>query len=345
MEHLRYLLPFLRRYRRQLVLGVLCAAGTAGLTAAIPLIVRQVVDDLNTRGVVVAELLRYGGIMLLIALVDSGFRFGQRMLVNGSSYLIEFDIRSSVFERLLGLEQGFYGQMHTGDLMARVTNDLSAVRQFLGPGLNSCISAALFIAAVAAAMFLTNTTLALLVLLLLPLVTVVFTIVGGRMRRIFRHVQDQFGDITTRAQENFSGIRTIKAYAQEQAEVEVFHAANEQYRRLNLRYVLLSGVLWPTMGIILGTISALVLLVGGRFVANGTISLGDLVLFNAYLGLLRLADDRPGLDRQPLPAGIGLDGPHRRGAAPQAHDRLAARRASALPDRRRHRVPQCWRAL
>ncbi|MFL5804705.1 MAG: ABC transporter transmembrane domain-containing protein, partial [Roseiflexaceae bacterium] len=213
MEHLRHLLPFVARYRVRLLLGVLCAAGTSALTAAIPLIVRQVVDDLNTRGVVAAELLRYGGFMLLIALIDSGFRFGQRMLVNGVSYLIEFDIRSTLFDRLLALEQGFYGRMHTGDLMARVTNDLSAVRQFLGPGFNSCITAALFITAAAAMMFLTNTTLALLVLLLLPVVTVVFTIVGGRMRRIFRHVQDQFGDISTRAQENFSGIRTIKAYA------------------------------------------------------------------------------------------------------------------------------------
>ena len=235
MEHLRHLLPFIARYRKHLLLGVLCAAGTAGLTAAIPLIVRQVVDDLNTRGVVASELLRYGGIMLLIALVDSGFRFGQRMFVNGCSYLIEFDIRSAVFDRLLSLEQGFYGQMHTGDLMARVTNDLSAVRQILGPGFNSCITAALFITATATLMLMTNTTLALVVLLLLPIITIVFTIVGGRMRQIFRHVQDQFGDISTRAQENFSGIRTIKAYAQEQAEIRVFHEANEQYRRLNVR--------------------------------------------------------------------------------------------------------------
>jgi ATP-binding cassette, subfamily B, multidrug efflux pump len=286
MEHLRHLLPFIARYRKQQLLGVLCAASTAALTAAIPLIVRQIVDDLNTRGVVASELLRYGGLMLLIALVDSGFRFGQRMFVNGCSYLIEFDIRSAVFDRLLALEQGFYGQMHTGDLMARVTNDLSAVRQFLGPGFNSCITAALFIAATATMMLLTNTTLALVVLLLLPIVTIVFIIVGGRMRRIFRHVQDQFGDISTRAQENFSGIRTIKAYAQEQAEIRVFHEANEHYRRLNVRYVLLSGLLWPMMVVTLGLISAVVLLVGGRFVAAGTMTLGDLVLFNAYLGLL-----------------------------------------------------------
>jgi ATP-binding cassette subfamily B protein len=286
MEHLRHLLPFVARYRARLMFGIVCALGTAALTSAIPLIVREVVNQLSTRGVVADDLLRFGGLMLLIALVDSGFRFGQRMLVNGVSYLVEFDIRSAVFSRLLLLDQGFYGRMHTGDLMARVTNDLSAVRQFLGPGFNSLVGAGLFLTAAATLMFLTSTTLALIVLALLPIVTVVFVIVGGRMRRIFRHVQDQFGNISTRAQENFSGIRTIKAYAQEEAEIRVFKEANEHYRGLNVRYVLLSGLLWPTITLILGTISAVVLLVGGRFVAAGTLTLGDLVLFNAYLGLL-----------------------------------------------------------
>jgi ATP-binding cassette, subfamily B, multidrug efflux pump len=286
MEHLRHLLPFVARYRSRLLWGVLCALGTAALTASIPLIIRQVVNELSARGVVAGDLLRYGGLMLLIALVDSGFRFGQRLLVNGVSYLVEFDIRSAVFDRLLLLDQNFYGRMHTGDLMARVTNDLSAVRQFLGPGINSLVGAGLFLATAGTLMVLTNTTLALIVLALLPIVTLVFVIVGGRMRRIFRHVQDQFGNISTRAQENFSGIRTIKAYAQEEAEIRVFREANEHYRGLNVRYVLLSGLLWPTITLILGSIGAIVLLIGGRFVAAGTMTLGDLVLFNAYLGML-----------------------------------------------------------
>ncbi|HET9221196.1 MAG TPA: ABC transporter ATP-binding protein [Roseiflexaceae bacterium] len=286
MEHLRHLLPFIARYRARLLFGILCALGTAALTSSIPLIVRDIVDELNTSGVVAEDLLRLSGLMLLIALVDSGFRYGQRMLVNGVSYLVEFDIRSAIFSRLLLLDQAFYGHMHTGDLMARVTNDLSAVRQFLGPGFNSLVGAGLFLVAASTLMFLTNATLALIVLALLPIVTVVFVIVGGRMRRIFRHVQDQFGNISTRAQENFSGIRTIKAYAQEEAEIRVFKEANEHYRGLNVRYVLLSGLLWPTITLILGTISAVVLLIGGRFVAAGTLTLGDLVLFNAYLGLL-----------------------------------------------------------
>ena len=146
MEHLRHLLPFVRRYRWQLLFGFICAACSAALTATIPQVLRLAVDELHTHGVVADDLLRYGLIMVGLALVDSLFRFGQRMLVNGSSYLVEFDMRGALFRRLLLLDQGFYGQAHTGDLMTRVTNDLSAVRQFLGPGVNSLMTATLFIA-------------------------------------------------------------------------------------------------------------------------------------------------------------------------------------------------------
>ena len=286
MEHLRHLLPFVARYRWRILLGFLCAAGSAALTTSIPQILRGVINELNAHGVVASDLLRAGGLMLLLALVDSLFRFGQRLFVAGGSYLVEFDMRSALFRRLLSLDQGFYGKAHTGDLMTRVTNDLSAVRQFLGPGVNSLMTAVLFIAAAGTLLFLTNATLALVVLLLLPIITVLFVVIGGRMRRIFRGVQDQFGDISTRAQENFSGIRTIKAYAQEQAEIRVFREENEHYRAMYVRYVLLSGLLWPSIAVVMGLTAAMVLLIGGRFVANGTMTLGDLVLFNTYLTLL-----------------------------------------------------------
>jgi ATP-binding cassette subfamily B protein len=286
MNQLRGLIPFVSRYRGRLLLGLLFAACASATTASIPQVIRLVVDDLNTRGVVLADLLRYGGIMLVIALVDSLFRFGQRLTVAGTSYLVEFDMREAQFNKLLTLDQRFYGRNHTGDLMTRVTNDLSSVRQFLGPGLNSLMSAVLILAVAGTMMLLTNLVLALTVLLLLPTVSLLFVFVGSRMRTVFRKVQDQFGDISTRAQENFSGIRTIKAYAQEQEEVEVFHQANEQYRSLNVRYVLLSGLLWPAISVILGFVGALVLLIGGRYVAAGTMTVGELVLFNSYLGML-----------------------------------------------------------
>ncbi len=286
MEQLRHLFPFIQRYRSRFLLGIVCAIIGTGATAMIPQILRLAVDDLSTRGVVSEDLLRFGGLLLAAGLIDGVLRYGQRTLVLGSAHLIDFDMREAVFRRLLALDQGFYGTMHTGDLMTRVTNDLSAVRQFVGPGINSLVGAGLLILAAAAFMVMTNVVLALMVLLLLPVVTVLFVVVGGRMRRIFRHVQDQFGHISTRAQENFSGIRTIKAYAQEQAEVRVFLEENEKYRGLNVRYVLLSGLLWPIIGLVLGTTGALVLLIGGRFVAAGSMTVGDLVMFNAYLAQL-----------------------------------------------------------
>lgn len=286
MQLLRALAPFVLRYRGRLLLGLLFAICASTTTALLPQIVRQVVDQLNTRGVLPGELLRFGAMMLALGLVDALFRFGQRLTVNGSSYLVEFDIRETMFAKLLTLDQRFFGYNHTGDLMTRVTNDLSAIRQFLGPGFNSLMSAILLLSVAGTLMVQTNAVLAATVLLLLPFVSILFVVIGARMRALFRSVQDQFGDISTRAQENFSGIRTIKAYAQEDAEIGVFAAANEQYRSLNVRYVLLSGVLWPSISAILGLVGAVVLLIGGRFVATGTMTLGDLVLFNTYLGML-----------------------------------------------------------
>ncbi|MEN9935216.1 MAG: hypothetical protein RLZZ387_1795 [Chloroflexota bacterium] len=286
MEQLRHLWPFVGVYRRRIALGALCAIIATAAAATIPQILRVAVDSLNTRGIVSADLLRYGGLLVLAAAVEGVLRFGQRTLMMGSAHLVDYDMRAAVFKRLLALDQGFYGRMHTGDLMTRVTNDLSAVRMFVGPGISNLSGAGLLIVVSTVLMFFAQPLLALVVLIILPSVAVLFVVIGGRMRKIFRHVQDQFGELSTRAQENFSGIRTIKAYAQEEAEIRVFREENEKYRALNLRYVLLSGLLWPIIGLVLGTTGALVLLVGGRMVAAGEMTVGELVLFNAYLALL-----------------------------------------------------------
>ncbi len=286
MDQLRRLWPFVRRYRRRLLIGALCALAATAVAAMIPQIVRFAVDDLNTRGVVLDRLVQYGGLLLLAALVEGVLRYGQRTQIIGTSHLIDFDMREALFAKLLTLDQGFFTTMHTGDLMTRVTNDLSAVRMFLGPGVSNLLGSTLLLLTAATLMFLTNPMLAAIVVLLLPMVAVLFVVIGGRMRAIFRKVQDQFGEISTRAQENFSGIRTIKAYAQEDAEIRVFREANERYRALNLRYVLLSGMLWPIIGLMLGVIGAFVLLIGGRMVAAGEMTVGELVLFNAYLAQL-----------------------------------------------------------
>lgn len=286
MRNLWPLLPYLRRHRLAIGLGMIVAACSAGFSTIPPFLLGQAVNDLQASGVAVDLLLRYFLLILAAAATDSIFKFAMRQLINGSSYRIEYELRNDLFRKLLHLDQAFYGTNHTGDLMARATNDLSMIRQMLGPGLMSIANSGLTFVIVAALMLRMDLQLGLVTLILLPLISASFVVLGNRMRDRFRLVQDQFGKLSTRAQENFSGIRTIKAYAQENAELGVFDKENREYQQYNLRYVLLSTMMWPLMTLLLSLTVALVLLFGGQAVASGRLSLGDFVRFNAYLALL-----------------------------------------------------------
>lgn len=286
MHNLRPLWPYVWRYRRLLSGGLVVAALSAIFSAIPPYLLGRAVGDLQRGGIDLGLVGRYAALILGAAALDSLFKFGTRQLINGTSYRIEYDLRNDLFRNLLRLEQEFYSHSHTGDLMARATNDLSAVRQMLGPGLMAIASSGLLFVVVMTLLVRMDLQLGLLVTTLLPLISVTFVVLGQRMRQRFREVQDQFGRISTRAQEVFSGIRTIKAYAQEDAELEVFAAANRDYQRLNLRYVLLSALIWPLMTLLMSLTVALVLLVGGQAVASGRLTLDQFVSFNAYLALL-----------------------------------------------------------
>jgi len=285
MQLFRLLAPFVSRYRTRLVLGSLCAAGDAAVTASVPQLIRRAVDAL-VHGASPQLTMRYGGLLVLLAVGVGLLRGGQHLLVGRAAFLIEADMRAALFDRLLVLEQRFFARNRVGDLLARVTNDLSAVQLLLWPGGNSLIYIALLVAVAAGLMFATHAMLTLLVLLLLPVVALLFVVVGSRLERASVELKDQFGALSARAQESFSGIRTIKAYAQEAAELRAFSEANERYRASNQRYALLSGLLWPAIAMLLGLINALVLLVGGRLVAAGSLTIGELALFNSYLLLL-----------------------------------------------------------
>lgn len=286
MENLRSLGPYLRHHRRTLIIGFLIGAVSSGLSTINPYLLRLAIDDLNVRGVDLPRLMFFGLLIIVTAAVAGVFQFGQRNIIGTVSYQIEYALRGDLFRKFLGLDQDFFGESHTGDLMARATNDLSAVRQMLGPGLSSIVGAGLTLITAAAWMLIIDLRLALVTLVLLPMISVTFVLVGKRMRARFKKVQDQFGELSTRAQENFSGIRTIKAYAQEDAENAMFLQENRNYQRLNLHYVLLSGSIWPLMQLLIGLTAALVLLVGGQAVAGGRLTVGEFVQFNAYLALL-----------------------------------------------------------
>jgi ATP-binding cassette subfamily B protein len=286
VENLRSLGPYLRHHRRTLIIGFLIGAVSSGLSTINPYLLRLAIDDLNVRGVDLPRLMFFGLLIIVTAAVAGVFQFGQRNIIGTVSYQIEYALRGDLFRKFLGLDQDFFGESHTGDLMARATNDLSAVRQMLGPGLSSIVGAGLTLITAAAWMLIIDLRLALVTLVLLPMISVTFVLVGKRMRARFKKVQDQFGELSTRAQENFSGIRTIKAYAQEDAENAMFLQENRNYQRLNLHYVLLSGSIWPLMQLLIGLTAALVLLVGGQAVAGGRLTVGEFVQFNAYLALL-----------------------------------------------------------
>ncbi len=269
-----------------LIYGFIVAVISSAMSTVSPYLLRRAVDDLNSRGVDLRSLSYFGLLILGAAAITAVFSFGQRNIIGTVSYRVEYALRRDLFRKLLDLDQDFFGTSYTGDLMARATNDLSAVRQFLGPGFTSIAGSGLTLIVCAVWMLIIDVPLALVTLLLLPMISLTFVLIRQPMRRRFTKVQEQFGQLSTRAQENFSGIRTIKAYAQEDAETDAFLEVNREYQRLNLRFVLLSGLIWPTMTLLMGFTGGLILLLGGQAVASGRLTLGEFVQFNAYLGVL-----------------------------------------------------------
>ncbi|HEX6509797.1 MAG TPA: ABC transporter ATP-binding protein, partial [Chloroflexota bacterium] len=285
MQHLKHVLPYLQRHKLRIAIGIVAILAGTGFSVLQPYILRLAVDHLSHH-LTVASLTTYVLLFLGAAIGQSVFAFIQRSTINRVSRFLEYDLRNAAFRHLQLLDQGFYGEMHTGDLMARLTNDLNQVRQFAGMGMISVISTAIMLVAVAILMVLINWQLALVAFAVLPFVSITMAVVSRTLQHRYRAVQDQFGHVSTYAQENFSGIRVVKAFVQEDLEIDAFSRTNEEYVTRNLSYVRLSGIMWPLMTFVVGIAVALVLLVGGTETANGQISLGEFVQFNAYLAML-----------------------------------------------------------
>ena len=273
------------RHKLRIVVGVFAIVAGTAFGVLQPYILRLAIDHLQrhlSRGTLITYVLLFLGCALGQAL----FAFVQRSTVNRVSRFLEYDLRNAAFRHLQSLDQSFYGEMHTGDLMARLTNDLNAVRQFVGMGMISLVSTAIMLITVAVLMLIINWKLALVAFAVLPFVSITMALVSRTLQRRYRLVQDQFGHVSTYAQENFSGIRVVKAFVQEDLEIESFGRTNEEYVTRNLSYVRLSGIMWPLMTVVVGIALALVLFVGGTEVANREITTGEFVQFNAYLAML-----------------------------------------------------------
>jgi len=281
-KSLRPLIPYFRKYRRSYLLGTVCVFLTNGIWILFPQVIRRAVDDLNL-GVTRHKLVTYALLLLAVAAGKGIFQFLTRWVVIGVSREIEFDLRNDLFRHLEGLSYSYYQRTRTGDIMARATNDLNAVRMLLGPAIMYSANTIVFTAGALAFMLSISPKLTLYAFLPLPIVSITIQHFGRKIHERFERIQAMFSDISARAQENFSGVRVVRAYVQEEAEIAAFETANQEYIKRSLKLVRLMGMLWPTLETMLGLAIVLVLWLGGREVISHRISVGEFVAFNTYM--------------------------------------------------------------
>jgi ATP-binding cassette subfamily B multidrug efflux pump len=285
MKALRPLLPYLRRYRTQVIVGLLFVVGSSAVTSVIPTLIEWAIDDMRA-GSGTGRIWGIAGEMVGIALFGGWLRYGMREVLNGVSRRIEYDLRNDLFQHLETLDASYFGHTRTGDIMARLTNDLSAVRMAAGPAimyLVATIAGGVFALAFMLRISPMLTGISLLPMVLLPVMMVRF---GRIIHERFEAVQDHFSTMTTHAQENFSGTRIIRAYRQEAAELGRFGALNDEYLRRNMHLVRLNGAMNPAFGLLAGLAWVVVLGLGGILTMQGTISIGKFVAFGMYLSAL-----------------------------------------------------------
>jgi len=287
-KKLRPLLPYVKRYRWGFVAGTACIFLTNGIQVLGPKVLGIASDALLKTASAPAEQIRhqlliFAGLLLAIAIGKGIFQFLTRWIMIGISRDIEFDLRNDMFARLEGLSYSYYQRHRTGDIMARATNDLSAVRNLLGPAIMYSANTVVLMAGALAFMISISPRLTLYTFLPLPAASILIQYFGRRIHDRFERIQAMFSDISARAQENFSGARLIRAYVQEEAEIRAFEAENQEYIRRSLKLVRLMGMLWPTLELMLGCAVVMVLWLGGREVLAGGMTVGQFVSFNAYM--------------------------------------------------------------
>jgi len=281
-KSLRPLFPYLKKYRNSFIIGTICVLCNNGIWIFFPLVLRRAIDDLRL-GVNHQKLLTYSLLLLAVAAIKGIFQFLTRWIMIGISREIEFDLRNDLFQHLEGLSYSYYQRTRTGDIMARATNDLNAVRMLLGPAIMYSANTIVFTAGALVFMLSISPKLTLYAFLPLPAVSIVVQYFGKLIHERFETIQAMFSEISARAQENFSGARVVRAYVQEEAEIVSFETSNREYINRSLKLVRLMGMLWPTLETMLGLAIVLVLWLGGREVLSGRITPGGFVAFNTYM--------------------------------------------------------------
>jgi ATP-binding cassette, subfamily B, multidrug efflux pump len=281
----RRLLGQMARYRRSFLVGFCCTVITSSIALAGPWVLKHAIDDLN-QGVTMQKVRLYAGALLVLAAVGGLFRFLMRRIIVGASRDFEYDLRNEFFASLQRQDQRYFQQHRTGDLMSRATNDLGAVRMMIGPAVMYTSSTGLTFIIAIALMLSIDPWLTMIALIPLPFVSVMVKYFGAAIHHRFEKIQEQFSDISAITQESLAGVRVVRAYGQEPAEIERFRRANAEYVRRNKALIRLQGMYYPSMGLLMGVGALLVIWLGSRRVIAGTMTVGELVAFNTYLMML-----------------------------------------------------------
>ena len=281
-----WLLFYLKKYRWRLVFGTLFVLVSVTLGVFTPRYTGVAIDYLTAPGATGGGLMRYVVLIIGSQILSGVFLFFQRRTLINMSRYIEYDLRQDFYGHLQRLPLQFFQRHRTGELMARATNDLSAVRQIVGPAIMYSEQTLFRVLIILPLMFQISVRLTLIMLMTMPFVTMTVKYFGHQIHVRFERIQGFFSDITARAQENLTGVRVIRAFAQEQSEQEEFARLNQQYVDRNLNLVRLSAVFRPLMQFFIGLGFAAIILIGGYETAQGHMTIGEFTAFNLYLELL-----------------------------------------------------------
>jgi ATP-binding cassette subfamily B protein len=286
MSSLRRLAPYLLKYKWRLIWGLIAITVSNVFSVAIPRFVGGTIDRLGKGGIDADGLLTQALIIVGLSIGSGLFLFLTRQTIIVMSRLVEYDLRNDFLKHVQSLSMGYFNNTPTGDIMALATNDISAIREFAGPALMytaNTVTTFLF-----ALVMMLTLSLKITVLALLPLPLVSWSVyrLGKQIHVLFGQVQSQYADLTSRAQENLSGVRVVRAYVREAYGMNVFSQMSQLYKERNIKLVKIQALMMPAMMVLIGLSMVIVLGVGGYEVSQGRSTMGDIVQFFAYIGQL-----------------------------------------------------------
>ena len=276
---------YLGQHKIRLATGIVLVGLSSFVAVLPPLLIGRIVDSL-TQGSGLDVIARLALAMVGLALVENVLRGLGRLRILDVSRQIEYQVRDDLLAHLQTMHLAYFQHQRIGDLMARLTNDLQAVRQMIGFGILMSTNTLLTLLFTFISMFGVNVKLAAIALILTPISSYTFWTIGRRVNREFEQLQSQFGDLSAKAQENFSGIRVVKAFSQEEPEIRAFAGVNRDYLNKAVDLAKVNGLVWPAMQFILGSALLAILYIGGQDAIEGRLTIGQLIQFIAYLQII-----------------------------------------------------------